>query len=158
MKIMKNLLIIMLIASVLSACTAKNEPAVTDKDKAILDAELMLPKEIALHQEAALEVRVTQGGEAVEDAVQVQFAIWRLNSEGTSTLIEAKHEQDGIYRVNYTFEEDGVYSIQSHVSARSQHVMPKRQIAVGSVSEEELRSIQEDPGSATEQDSHQGHH
>ncbi|WP_082193856.1 FixH family protein [Bacillus sp. 37MA] len=83
-----------------------------------------------------MKVRLTQDQENVEDAEDVQFEIWKANSQEESELIEAKYEKEGIYSVKKTFQEDRIYYVQTHVTARGMHVMPKKQFVVGNVSEE----------------------
>jgi hypothetical protein len=53
--------------------------------------------------------------------------------------------------------EDGIYYVQTHVTARGLHIMPKKQFAVGNVSKEELNSIK-DEFQNQEQSHDHGHH
>lgn len=43
-----------------------------------------------------------------------------------SSLIEAKNNNDGTYDAETTFEHDGVFTVQVHVTARGLHTMPKK--------------------------------
>lgn len=47
-----------------------------------------------------------------------------------SHMFKAKQEK-GVYRLETTFKEDGVYTVQSHVTAKKQHSMPTLKVQVG---------------------------
>lgn len=47
-----------------------------------------------------------------------------------SKMFKAKQE-DGVYRFETEFKEDGVYIVQSHVTAKKQHSMPTLKVQVG---------------------------
>ncbi|OKL36445.1 hypothetical protein BLL40_10540 [Domibacillus mangrovi] len=143
----------------LSACTASSDQSsqTTSAPKAV-EVEIVLPEEIALNEESTLKVRLTQDQENIEDAEDVQFEIWKASSREENELIEAKHEKEGIYSVKKMFQEDGIYYVQTHVTARNMHVMPKKQFIVGTVSEEELNAIKEEPQPQGESQGHSHHH
>ncbi len=56
--------------------------------------------------------------------------IWKEGDEEHET-IEAAHIKDGVYAINKTFSEKGIYNIIAHTSARDLHTMPKMQVTVG---------------------------
>ncbi|WP_209121209.1 FixH family protein [Alkalihalobacillus sp. BA299] len=140
---MKKLLLskFVLIATLLllSACTGSQT---NDEVPKIVDVEIMIPGKISLNKESELSVKLTQGSDIVDDADEVQFEIWKANSKEDSEMIEAKHEKGGIYSIQKTFKEDGLYYVQTHVTARSLHVMPKKQFIVGTATEEELKELE----------------
>jgi hypothetical protein len=82
------------------------------------------------------EAKVTQGEENVEDADEVKFEIWRAKDEKHEKLA-VEHSEDGIYRLEKAFEQEGTYYIISHVTARDMHNMPKKIFVIGSPSEPE---------------------
>lgn len=125
----------------LSACTANNIQKNNETPK-IVNAEIMIPGRIPLNKESVLSVKLSQGSDTVDDADEVQFEIWKVNSKEDSELIEAKHEKDGIYSILKTFKEDGLYYVQTHVTAHGLHVMPKKQFAVGTATDEELKELE----------------
>ncbi|ASV68405.1 hypothetical protein CKF48_14490 [Cytobacillus kochii] len=117
---------------------------------AAIDASISIPSQIKRNEEVRLEVTVTQGDESVEDADEVKFELWEDGKKDNGELIEAEHENDGKYVASYTFEKDAIYHIQSHVTARSMHTMPKVKVAVGSA---EIDNEEENQGhSAHEHD------
>ena len=89
-----------------------------------------------MNEPIIFEAKITQGDENVEDADEVTFEIWRSKDE-KHEKIDVKHAEDGIYRLEKTFEQEGTYYIISHVTARDMHNMPKKEFVVGNASEPE---------------------
>ncbi|MGI2329415.1 FixH family protein [Planococcus sp. YIM B11945] len=83
-------------------------------------------------QPVVLSVTVTQGEEAVEDADEVVFEVWQSGHREHSEMITAEHTEKGIYEAVTEFDEDGLYFVQAHTTARRLHAMPKQEITVGS--------------------------
>ncbi|MBY0123668.1 FixH family protein [Bacillus sp. S/N-304-OC-R1] len=119
---------------------------------AIIEADLTLPEKANPGEEVPLAVTVKQGEEFVEDAKEVKFEIWKEGEKDSSKLVEAKHEEKGKYVATYSFPENGLYHVQSHVTARDMHTMPTKQIQIGQVEEDH----HEEHGEGTEGDHH--HH
>lgn len=92
----------------------------------IVQADIQAPETVDVGEETDLSVVLTQGNETVEDAFEVVFEIWKDGERNDGVLLDAEHEAEGAYDVVYTFEEDAIYLVQSHVSARDMHVMPKK--------------------------------
>ncbi|MDR0136212.1 FixH family protein [Metabacillus idriensis] len=122
----------------LTGCTANEK-----KTPEIVEADIQLPETLASNQEIDLKVKLTQGNDSVEDADEVTFEIWKANEKEKAVFINARHDKNGIYSAQSSFKTDGVYFIQTHVTARDMHVMPKLQVAVGNVTEEELKAAKE---------------
>lgn len=113
--------------------TQKNNADKQDEVPTAIDAVLDIPEKGKLEEEIALAVTVTQGKDFVEDANEVEFEIWKDGQKNASEMIEAKHTEKGKYVANYTFPEDGIYNVQSHVTARDMHTMPNKSIQIGDV-------------------------
>ncbi|RKD73294.1 YtkA-like protein [Sinobaca qinghaiensis] len=96
------------------------------------------PIEVAIHTDETVEAgkavqveaQVEQEGEAVEDANEVLFEIWREGEQETGEQIEGEHKSGGEYTLEYTFEESGTYFITAHVTARNMHSMPTEELEV----------------------------
>jgi hypothetical protein len=73
----------------------------------------------------------------------VKFEIWRAHDENHEK-VEIKHAENGIYRLERTFEQEGTYYIISHVTARDMHNMPKKEFVIGTPSEPEEPKDSED--------------
>ena len=125
----------------LAACTAGESG--TGEVPEVVEADVQLPVKMNPGEDYQLQVEVTQGGEPVEDADEVLFEMWNDSEGGGSSRVEAKHIGEGIYQVDENFEITGVYSVQTHITARGMHVMPKRQFQVGDVTEEQIENAKE---------------
>jgi hypothetical protein len=117
-----------------------------EEEPQFLEVELTAnPEKAQLNEEITFEAKVTYGTEEVEDAEEVKFEIWRSQAEEHEKIV-VEHDENGIYRLNKSFEEEGTYYIISHVTARRMHNMPKIEFVVGSPSEPE------EEGKSTEMD------
>jgi YtkA-like len=136
---------------VLAACTTNSNPSASESEIAQqVEVDISLPEKISPNEESNIKVKVTQAGKNVEDVEDIQFEVWKMNDKEESEMIEATHERDGVYSIRKTFKEKGVYYVQTHVTARDMHVMPKKQFIVGDVSKEEMEKMKQ-----MEEDSHQ---
>lgn len=126
---------------VLAACGSNaNEESSgeTDAERALLPLVVeILTEEDAFQpgEEGKFEVLVTEGEEKVTDADEVLFEIGKPGEEDEAEKIDGSHDGDGQYSLAYTFEEEGIYYMIPHVTARGKHTMPKKQFNVGNVDE-----------------------
>ena len=138
-----RLILLGLIAALvlLSGCTAQNSEKDNEVSQ-IINADIIIPARIPLNTESELSVKLSQGTDIVEDADDVQFEIWKVDTQEEIELIKAEYEKDGIYSIHVTFEENGLYYVQTHVTARAMHVMPKKQFVAGTATKEELEILE----------------
>ncbi|MBY0145993.1 FixH family protein [Neobacillus niacini] len=136
----KILFLSLMVLSVLiiSACNNKEkQEQADDKLPEFVEVNLSVtPEHGKANEPIIFEAKVTQGEENVEDADEVKFEIWRAKDE-KHEKIEVEHSEDGIYRLEKAFEQEGTYYIISHVTARDMHNMPKKEFVVGTASEPE---------------------
>jgi hypothetical protein len=136
----KKLFLSLMFLSVLiiSACNNNDQQEQPDeKLPEFVEVELSVtPEHGKANEPIILEAKVTQGDENVEDADEVKFEIWRAKDENHEK-IKVEHSEDGIYRLEKSFAQDGTYYIISHVTARDMHNMPKKVFVIGSPSEPE---------------------
>lgn len=147
--------IIVFLFCVLTACTATKqgqEPVVPE----VVEVEIYVPELLVPKEEMELQIKVTQGSDLVEDAEEVEFEVWKHQHRDKGTMVTGVHQGEGIYQVMHSFSDDGVYFVQTHVTAREMHVMPMKQLIVGEVTEEELASLEEEDTSSDASDN--GHH
>jgi hypothetical protein len=149
---MKKVLILTSLCGLLAACGTAEEEAneesgavgVDEINMEQLEAEIEAPESLDPGDEAELKVLVTQGEEVVDDASEVLFEIWEAGSKEESDMIEAELPgEEGWYSVAYDFENEAVYHIQPHTTARGMHVMPVHDIVVGEPSEDEVEEAEE---------------
>lgn len=155
MKYVKYLMLFGLM-TLLAACTANGSG--TDEVPEVVEADIVVPAEMDEGGEYQLQVQVTQGGEAVEDASEVLFELWNDSEGGDSSRVEAVHVGDGLYEIDQAFEVAGIYSVQTHITARSMHVMPKRQFQVGDVTEEQVEKAKENAENQKSEHMDDGNH
>lgn len=143
---MKKMLFLslMVIAFLLvSACNNKQHPANNELPEFVEVNLTVTPENGKANEPIVFEAKVTQGDENVEDADEVKFEIWRAKDE-EHEKITVEHSEDGIYRLEKTFQQEGTYYIISHVTARDMHNMPKEVFVVGTPSEPEDPSESKD--------------
>lgn len=139
---------------VLAGCSQSDEkPAKNDEVPQIIEAVIEVPESINPGEEAALSVTVKQGAEAVTDADEVKFEIWQEGNKENSEMIEAKHDSEGKYTADHVFAGEGLYYVQSHVTARSQHTMPMVSVQIGEGKAEDSK-----PGNDQENEGHEEGH
>ena len=114
----------------LTACSKKE--VFEDVEAPLLIAvELTVTEKVEVNETVVMEAVVTQGVEKVEDASEVVFEVWEEGKKTESEMIESANEKEGLYRAETSFDHDGIFHIQVHVTARDMHVMPKREVTVG---------------------------
>lgn len=114
---------------------ASDEESMTD-DGAMLPLEVEIVTDSEAFepgQEGTIEAKVTQGDENVTDADEVEFEIWKQGDEDNREKVLAEHGGDGLYAIQYTFQDDGLYYVIAHVTARGLHNMPTKEFIVGDV-------------------------
>ncbi|MEK4565492.1 FixH family protein [Alkalihalobacillus sp. FSL R5-0424] len=109
-----------------------------------LEAEIHAPSETALDEPVMLQVNVTYGGEPVTDATLVTFEIWENGHRDAGETITAEESEPGVYSLETTFNEDGIYHIQSFVEAGNEQIEPTVRIIAGDVSETELEAAEQE--------------
>ncbi|MEL3973367.1 FixH family protein [Rossellomorea oryzaecorticis] len=132
-------LLVGLLALFVSACGNSNEDNSASEEKKLepISANLDVPEKGDKGEAVSLSTKVTQGDENVEDAHEVKYEVWKNGHKQESEMIEAKHDEGGVYKAETTFEEDGIYTVQVHVTARDMHTMPKAEIMIGEVEKNE---------------------
>ena len=160
---MKKLFLTLAMAAVLAVgCGAEDDSVDTLSSGEIpveVIVEVLTPEKLNVGEATTLEVKVTQGGEVVNDADSVDFEVWESGLRDEGTMIDGEFTEDGVYTAEYTFDHDGVYYMYAHTTARGMHVMPKQQFIVGNpdmskVLEDNSSSSMEDDSEAQENQEH----
>ncbi|KMK78156.1 FixH family protein [Alkalihalobacillus pseudalcaliphilus] len=142
---------------ILTACG--NEEGNEQPDAlAPVEVEMILDEQIDLNDSVSIGAVVTHGEQHVEDADEVIFEIWSIGDKDNSEMIEAEHTENGLYEIEYTFESEGIFYVQSHVTARGLHVMPTEEVIIGTLSDEEIEAIKEEHENHDEHSEHEDHH
>jgi len=91
----------------------------------------------------------------VDAADNVHFMFWN-NSSNQNESIAAANDGNGVYSVEKTFGQPGLYFVKVHAGANGSNVMPTKQFIAGEISKEQLDSLQK--GSQDKQQHHSQHH
>lgn len=116
----------------------------------MIEAALDVPEKAEIGDEVSLAVTVKQGKDFVDDATEVKFEIWKDGQKNASEMVEANQAEKGNYTNTYKFQENGIYHVQSHVTARDMHTMPEKTIQIGDVEAHHEH--------AEDSDEHNNHH
>jgi len=135
---------VILIAGILAACNNEAEQENDMEELKMLEVEFILPEKADVGETIELKAIITYGDEKLTDADEVEFEYWEKGNEEDSTFIEGNNNGDGTYTAEVTFENDGVYEIYAHTTARDLHTMPKKSITVGTGENNQEVEIQED--------------
>lgn len=88
------------------------------------------PEDISANDKVTFTAVVTQDGDPVDDAKEVMFEIVDTADSGKITKLEGTSNGDGSYSGDNIFEQAGKYKVTSHVTARTQHSMPTKELVV----------------------------
>jgi len=108
-------------------------------------------------ERVTFSVTVQQGEEAVDDAEEVRFELWRDGQE-EHEFLDAASKGGGLYTAEKQLAEAGTYNLIYHVTARGFHNMDKLQFHVGEPGEAQPSEQQGDAaGSANGEKSSEQH-
>ncbi|OLO40577.1 hypothetical protein BTR23_06210 [Alkalihalophilus pseudofirmus] len=91
------------------------------------------PDTLESGQSHLFSAHVTHDGFDVEEAEDVKFEIWEHANPDYHHMLETENQGEGLYTLDWTFQEDGVYYAYYHVTACSMHRMEKEMLVVGDV-------------------------
>ncbi|MBM7620912.1 hypothetical protein JOC95_002767 [Bacillus tianshenii] len=145
----------------LAACGNNNSDSTKETDEKLpemVQVEILLPEKIEPDEEVKIEALVTQGKEKVEDASEVTFEVWKQGQEKDHEMIEGKNDGSGIYSFTKTFEEEGLYFVVAHTTARDMHVMPRVEMTVGNPDPATKEGDESGHDHGSEHSDHEGSH
>lgn len=116
-----------------------------------IEVDLTVPEQGNSNESVTITTHVTQDGENVEDASEVEYEIWEEGKKEDSIHVETSNDKEGIYSAETTFETDGMYHVQVHVTARDMHIMPEKIIQIGEAAN------QPDEHASAQDGEHDGH-
>lgn len=115
-----------------AACdNAEEEESHDDHDSseaALLEVTLNMPEDVVAGDSVEIGAHVTYDGEDEAEADQVEFEI--LHEEDSIDKIIGEHTENGIYVIEYTFEDAGEYEVIAHTDAHHMHTMPAETLTV----------------------------
>ncbi len=156
MKKNRCILLIVILSTLLSACSLKQDVEKLYKEEAPLQAEIIIPNTFSANEQETIKAILTQNGKRVEDADFVHFEIWKQDGSIKYSMEEANELGNGIYSISKDFDHDGLYFVKVHAGHNGSIILPKKQFVVGELSESELDSLQK--GTQSENEVQEHHH
>jgi hypothetical protein len=117
-----------------SACNNEAENEIEEVDAfqelTVLQVEFLVPEVAKAGEKITLEAMVTYGEEKVTDADEVIFEYWEEGKQENSIMLDAHNNGDGTYTAEVVFEQNGIYEMYAHTTAKEMHTMPKKTITI----------------------------
>lgn len=130
-----SLVWLVLMIGVLAACGNNDDQDVIteppDFENEQLTVELTVTNEVEVDETVDMSALVTIGDRKIDQADEVIYEIWEEGKKAESVMIDAENEGEGIYTAETSFDHDGTFHIQVHVTAEVQHSMPTEVVTVG---------------------------
>lgn len=131
-------LVCLIMGMTLAGCSGNNEgmghnmhDLAADSSMVPIKVELSWsPEEVSAGDKVIFTAVVTQDGEPVDDAREVMFEITDSADGSSKAQIEGSLKGDGAYVGENTFEQPGTFTVTSHVTARTQHSMPSKELTI----------------------------
>ncbi|MCT1902341.1 FixH family protein [Oceanobacillus sojae] len=162
---MKKKIFFILIAliTVLAACSNSEADTKEEEDLpelSVLEVDFDVPEHVEVGETIDLTAHVSFEGEPVEDAHEVLFEVWTQGNSDDSVELEGVHQENGTYTASFTFEEEAVYEMYAHTTAKEQHVMPLETVIAGDAepSEEDAHDEMDHEHHEHDEDEHGEHH
>src|SRR4051794_9278475 len=98
---MKKLFLTSAMAAVLAVGCGAEDDAVDTLGSGEVPVEIIVevltPEKLNVGEATTLEVKVTQGGEVVNDADSVDFEVWESGLRDEGTMMDGEFTEDGVY-------------------------------------------------------------
>lgn len=142
MKKVWGLILSVFLVGVLAACGETEEKEVITEAPELepLLVDLTVTNDVEVGETVEMSALVTIGERKIDDASEVVYEVWEEGKKSDSVMIDSVNEKDGIYTAETSFDHDGLFHIQVHVTAEAQHNMPVEQVTVGDGGEYEETS------------------
>lgn len=103
----------------------------TDLSMVAIKVELhWTPDEVSVNEKVTFEAVVTQDDQPVDDAKEVKFEIINKADATLKLELNGKSAGNGLYSADGILQQEGQYTVTSHVTARTQHSMPSKELTV----------------------------
>ena len=126
-----GLLLVIVVLGALAACGKEDDVPTEVKLPEMLEVELTVSETAAVDETIELKATVTQGDEIIEEADEVVFEVWEEGKKSDSEMIDSVNEKGGLYTAEKSFDHDGLFHVQVHVTAKGMHTMPLTKVVVG---------------------------
>ncbi|MEN2767490.1 FixH family protein [Ornithinibacillus xuwenensis] len=158
------LLLIVSIGILLLAACGKEETGENKDEESVpemIEVEILTNPEmnqLQPNETITISAKVTQGGEAVNDANEVRFEFWKDGQASEEhEMINGEFQSDGIYAIEKMVQEPGTYYVIAHVTAREMHKMPKQELVIGEIEHSTDKEQDEHEHDSGEESNHDHH-
>lgn len=131
----KIFIVLIIMIAALAACSENENENASEieeiEELPALEVDFEVPEKAEPGDTLELTAHVTYGGDPVTDADEVVFEIWIQGDRENSVMLETENHGDGNYSANMKFEEEAVYEMYAHTTARDLHTMPLKSVIVG---------------------------
>ncbi|TDL32784.1 hypothetical protein E2R51_08915 [Jeotgalibacillus sp. S-D1] len=138
-----------------SGCAVREDVAELYKQEKPLEADIVLPEASTIGEET-IEVVLTREEKPVEGADFVHIEIWKQDGTASFRMDEMQPAGDGVYTYTQSFSDEGLYYVQLHAGHGGQVIIPKKQMIVGELTEEDRAFL--DAGEEAPAVEHGDHH
>ncbi|RBP06183.1 FixH family protein [Rossellomorea aquimaris] len=153
MKNRKKYLGLILICTMLGACSPKEDAADLYRQESPLQADITMPEDFSGSE--PIKIALTQSGQSVDDADFVHVEIWKGDGSLHDQMEEAENAGDGNYTFNKKLTDDGLYYIKVHAGSNGSTIMPTLPFAVGELSKADVEALNDQtPDDSGNQESH----
>ncbi|MFD0669910.1 FixH family protein [Cohnella sp. GCM10027633] len=152
--IIRNVVVFSLTVALLTGCTMNTEGTDEHGFEPHLTVDLQVPAPAAADDEVSLSVEVKKSGQPVSKAEQAEFVVWPNNEPDQAISVVASERSPGVYSAHYSFGAEGLYIVQSRISAGGLAVMPAKRIAIGDDAVTKLAILEEGDSSESPSGTH----
>jgi hypothetical protein len=147
--------VILLLGILVSGCTTKTSETDENGFLSHLTVDLHLPKQLELGSKSDFSVEVFKNSRPFERAEQAEFIFWPEGNKEEAITVKTTESSPGVYSVSHSVTKEGIYLVQSRISAKNEKVLPIKRFAVGSKAVEQLIQMGITEASS---ESHNEHH
>jgi hypothetical protein len=148
-----NILFLFVFTILGSGCSLNEGTENLYKQENVIQIDLDIPTEIDVDKKYTFKAIFTDQNQKVPELENIRFTIWK-NGMDTKVEIVPSDEGNGVYKLDKTFTEEGLYFFKVEANTAKSKVMPTKQFTVGSLTEEDLKSLPKQD----EEGLHEGHH
>ncbi|UOQ84105.1 FixH family protein [Gracilibacillus salinarum] len=156
---MKKIVMITLLTALLSACSANqlnDDAAKQYHTEQPLTITIDSPSNIEANTETPINVTLQQNIAPAENVQSISAEVWMPLQPEVKKEVALALQEPGVYHMDYTFAEDGIYYLQVRAESEQSDIMPTKRLIVGELSEEE-QAFLDGQDKETEED-HSSHH
>ncbi|WP_171051869.1 FixH family protein [Alteribacter natronophilus] len=124
--------VILAVSILTGGCLNQQENAAEEHEPPVTIQVLFEPRQEA-GNEVPLLVRLTRGGEPVEQADEVTFEVWQHGNSPSAEVLEAEPVGDGMYEKMHIFENTGFFYVQSRAEVNGRTTATISEIEVGAI-------------------------